>query len=372
MDIMRVRRRLARLLDPETFKKNGDLERAFKVAGAKSKGDRGRSAEAIESDFKAISPREHTGADAEYVLEQYEAVWTRRMETARRRMDAGESLAHIMAHLRPPMHQAKGYKRVSAAVANKLVQNGQLSADGVALARLSVCDSRFTIVPNFDPIYAVFKLAAKAKNVVEFGAGPGWNLFDLSIHLGNAVKRKALFGLEYTQAGVDFMNMINGREGLPLTAHRFDYTKPDLSMVPDDGHTLFFSHHSIEQVETISPELYKQILARKSSATLVHIEPIGWQRFPEMMRARKAGARDMRSLAAIRTTDLTSDRAPAINSALNSWRAGYNTNALGLIRQMEENPRAKISLCLYDFNHRYNHNAANPSTYVEVDIAERA
>jgi hypothetical protein len=79
-----------------------------------------------------------------------------------------------------------------------------------------------------------------------------------------------------------------------------------------------------------------------------------------------------RRLAAIRAVDLDSDKGPAINAALNSWRVGYNQNALSLIGGLLKNPRASQKLCLFDFNHRHNHNPVNPSTYIEVEIAGAA
>jgi hypothetical protein len=321
--------------------------------------------------FLSVVPAMKTGADAEHVKESYEAHWGKRIAGVRNKFEAGETLAHVLASMRPPVHRAKGANRVSSAPATAYLPDRGLDmdAEGIPNIRLAVAGGRYTAVSNFDPLRAVELLSRKVTHVVELGAGPGWNLFDLSIQMGVSVHSKNLWGLEYTDAGVGLMQLIAEHEGLPLSGHHFNYLSPDISMIPDDASALIFSHHSIEQVETISSELFQQILARKKPTFLVHCEPIGWQRFPELLKAREDGnEHTWKALSRRRTDDVASERTQALNAALNSWRLGYNRNALGLIDSFAASPRVQTIRRIYDFTHRNNVNPVNPSTYIEMRL----
>jgi hypothetical protein len=321
---------------------------------------------AVGKEMTAFSPLEKGGADAAYVKASYEDHWGKRIKGLQNQLERGESLAHILANLRPPPHQFKSYNRVAGAIAKAVLAGHEGLSDGeVPLSRLGVSDGHYCPTSNFDPMVAIFRQARKMQNVVELGAGPGWNLFDLCIYLGTAVKEKKLFGLEYTEAGVGAMDLLAKHEALPVFPHRFDYTAPDLSMVPDDGPTLIFSHHSIEQVQDISGDLYKQIAARWHPTTLIHCEPIGWQRFPAFVKARAEQDDDFfRALVSHRKDDLSSNVAPAINAAINSWRVRYNRNALPLMQNAAKDGLLKIKHCYFDFTQPHNLNPVNPSTFV--------
>jgi hypothetical protein len=319
---------------------------------------------------KLVSAFQPVEKHSETVREVYDEHWGKRIAGLKKKIESGEHISHILSSLRRPPHQIAGYNRVAGEVAKEFLRSVDgRSEQGLPLSRLGVSEGRYTTVPNFDPLTAISRLSSKHRNIVELGAGPGWNLFDLCIHLGSRSKNCRLFGLEYTQPGVEIMRMLAQHADAPIHAHLFDYTKPDLSMLPDDGPTLFFSHHSIEQVEDISPDLYKQMLARRTPVTLVHCEPVGWQRFRDILKARQD--RDQlffRNLIAHRLDDTRSPTAPALNAAINSNRVGYNRNLLPLMADLIRSGRVDLRECIFDFTQRLNTNPVNCSSYFQMDV----
>lgn len=324
----------------------------------------------LDKEVKAFMPMAKGGAVPAHVKEAYEEHWGKRITGIQAKLDRGESLAHILSSIRKPPHLLNSYNRVADRIAQEyLPDDTPVTEEGIRLSRLGVAGARYSAVSNFDPIYEIFRLASRSQIIVELGSGPGWNLFDMCIHLGIKVKDKRIFALEYTDAGLEITRRLANHENLPIKEHFFDYTNPDLSMLPDDGDTLIFSHHSIEQVETISPKLYEQILERKSDASLVHCEPIGWQRFPELTEARmRQDDEFFAQLVRKRTDDLHSNSSPAINAAINSWRTRYNRNAMALLRDFEMDIRVQKVCEYFDFTQRNNSNPVNPSTYLQFRI----
>lgn len=275
----------------------------------------------------------------------------------------------MIAVLRPPLHLNRGYNRVGGHPARLILENFDGEHDEFPMSRLAVSEGRYTINNNFDPISAITRLSNKFTNIVELGAGPGWNLFNIATYLGTKAQARRFFGLEYSDAGIEVMRLLSEHGKLPMTPSFFDYTNPDISMVPDDKPTLFFSHHSIEQVEDISGDLYEQLAARKTPTKLIHCEPIGWQRHLDFVKARMDRDDDFYSnLVAKRLDDIQGPDAVAINCALNSWRVRYNRNTLPLIREYEKTGKLEVTRCYYDFTHSTNANPVNASTYIEIDF----
>jgi hypothetical protein len=56
----------------------------------------------------------------------------------------------------------------------------------------------------------------------------------------------------------------------------------------------------------------------------------------------------------------------AVNSALNSWRTGYNRNCLGLVDALAAEGRIKVLDRIYDFTNRMVPNPTVPSTYLRI------
>ena len=317
-------------------------------------------------EMRALYPKEQAGDDGEYVKDSYEEHWGKKIQGLRAKMEKGETIAHMMAALRTPPHMITAYNRVGGQIAKAVLEGYNGKHEGVPLSRLGMTEGRYHPQFNFDPLVHIKRSSAKFRNIVELGAGPGWNLFDIATYLGSKVQSKRLFGLEYSDAGVEIIGMLAEYENLPMEAHQFDYTQPDISMVPDDGPTLFYSHLSIEQVEDISRDLYAQMAKRRTPTTLIHVEPIGWQRISQLARARMEGDDDLfRGLIADRLDDLDSEFAGVRNAAINSWRVKYNRNALSHIKYFEKHSRLRIDHAYWDFTHQNNVNAANPCSFIQ-------
>ncbi|MFD0916464.1 hypothetical protein ACFQ14_08600 [Pseudahrensia aquimaris] len=323
----------------------------------------------VARDISSLSPLNQGGSDGGYVKDQYEHHWGKKIDGLKTKIARGETLEHMIAVLRSPPHLNRGYNRVGGHPAKQMLEDFTGTHDDIPLSRLACSEGRYTVINNFDPVMAITRLANSFTNIVELGAGPGWNLFNICTYLGNKAQARKFFGLEYSDAGIEVMKLLGDHGKLPMHATFFDYTAPDISMVPDDKPTMFFSHLSIEQVEDISGDLYEQLAARKSRTKLIHCEPIGWQRFPEMVEARVNGDdKFFHDLIEKRLDDVRGPDAVAINGALNSWRVRYNRNTLPLLHKFEAEGKLTIQRCYYDFTHSTNVNPANPSTYVEIDF----
>ncbi|WP_353646357.1 class I SAM-dependent methyltransferase [Mesorhizobium sp. WSM2239] len=320
-------------------------------------------------EMAAASPVERGGADAEFVKRSYEEHWGRRIEGIRKKIAAGETVAHILANIRSQPHLVQANRVAEAITKNLLADFNETTSAGKPTSRLGACGSRFVAQPNFDPMSAIYQHALSADVIVELGAGPGWNLFNLSTYLGKAIQRKRLFGLEFSDAGLEIIKILAEHENLPIEAHFFDYRNPDLSMLPETGRLLIFSHHSLEQVEEISPLLHQKIATRPEPTKLIHCEPIGWQRFPELYKARVRQNDDLfKAMVVRRFDDLHAPHAVAMCAAINSWRAKYNRNAMDCVNKHVNAKRFVVREAIYDFTHVYNSNPVNPSTYLEIDV----
>ncbi|NMG39800.1 hypothetical protein GRZ55_11150 [Chelativorans sp. ZYF759] len=320
-------------------------------------------------EMEAHSPLEKGGANADFVKQSYENHWGGRVESIREKIAGGETIAHILAGIRSQPHLLRNNQGTDAITKNALPDFNETTSDGNPTSRLGVCNSRFVAQPNFDPMTAIYRHALDADTIVELGAGPGWNLFNLSTFLGKAVHGKRLFGLEYSDAGLEIIKLLAEHESLPIEAHFFDYRNPDLSVLPPTGRMLIFSHHSMEQVEEISPLLHQTIAARKEPTKLIHCEPIGWQRFPDLYKARvRENDNLLKAMVVRRFDDLHAPHAVAMSAAINSWRVKYNRNAMNCINKQVNAKRFIVREAIYDFTHIYNSNPVNPSTYLEIDV----
>jgi hypothetical protein len=231
----------------------------------------------------------------------------------------------------------------------------------------------YQLAVNFSPIVELVKAARDAKNIVELGSGPGWNLFELALFIGRASADKRFFALEYTDAGLEISSILASHpESPPLTSHHFNYLDPDISMVPDDGPTLFFSQHSVEQVPDISPKLYKDMISRKSPLTLIHMEPIGWQREPSIAKARMKGDDAFFQALIIRRHEASGEAAVLANSAINSWRQGYNRNAYSLLMKHVSSKHFTLEEAVFDFTWDRNTNIVNPTTFLKFTAKQRS
>lgn len=112
--------------------------------------------------------------------------------------------------------------------------------------------------------------------IVELGSGFCQNL--IRLHYEGA-PQVPMFGLEYTESGVECGNMLATlNDDITLESMHFDYNVPDFSAIKGRFKNVFvFSRHSIEQVQTIPHELFEKIAEIGENVTAMHFEPFGFQ-----------------------------------------------------------------------------------------------
>lgn len=112
--------------------------------------------------------------------------------------------------------------------------------------------------------------------IIELGSGFCQNLIRLFYH---GIPKVPMFGLEYTNSGVQCGNMLAQlRDDMELQSLNFDYNAPDFSEISGRFKNVFvFSRHSIEQVQTIPEDLFEKIGAIADKVTGMHFEPFGFQ-----------------------------------------------------------------------------------------------
>ncbi len=304
-------------------------------------------------------------ADLLYSKEAYEGHWSKVKDSITESIAAGEDLPTILSSLRPrPQMTRKSRSPAMLSITKSL----GFDVDGARpTIRPTAVNGYFVPSANIEPMYEILKVARESKYIVELGAGPGWNLLDLCIWLGRKIREKVFYGLEYASSGVETINFVSQSFNLPILGHQFNFMDPDISYIPDNESALIFTHHSIEQVENISKKLYDQILERKSTTHVIHVEPIGWQRFPEIIDARKNNDEVFfQALNVKKNSLLDTSFAAAAFSALHSWKVHYNINALSLIDEFKKHANVHEIERVIDFNHSYNANPFNASTYIRL------
>jgi hypothetical protein len=324
----------------------------------------------LSRQFSYLRPLDKGEVAIDHTKGIYEDAWGRALGSVKKRIEDNQPMPHIVLSMenRSNLTRAGMGGRVNGPIATQLLDfhNIPKSKSGVPVARVGVVNGRYALVPNIDPVEMILAhVKAGVKNLVELGSGRGNNLFKLSMLLGNHAKKLRFFALEYTEAGQDITRRIAAIEpGLDMNVRYFNYMEPDISMVPDDGTTLFFSVHSIEQVARISPKLYDQILARKHTAVVLHFEPVGWQRNPTILAQRKAGNIDFfNSMVAHRLDDIESEECQIMNAAIHSWRNGYNINLFEMIYGYQKAGKLRVGEIIYDFT---SNNPVNPTTYIKI------
>lgn len=204
--------------------------------------------------------------------------------------------------------------------------------------------------------------------VMELGSGWSSNIFQIYIAHGASRSKKIIYyGGEYTREGQVCAKFLAGQdEHLKYRSFQFDFREPEVSFLcRQRGHILLFTHHSIEQVDLICPSLFEQLKEIANDITVVHFEPIGWQRNEELMAMREAGNDEffMDIAANVEAGDIEDlDR----NSAWWSWRLKYNMNLLKIVRDLEKENAIKIVNEEYNFSGTAN--ILNPTTLLHYEL----
>ncbi len=204
--------------------------------------------------------------------------------------------------------------------------------------------------------------------IMELGSRWSSNLFQLFIAHGATRSKKIIYyGGESTREGQICAKFIaNIEPNMNYRSFRFDYREPNVSFLQRQrGHILLFTTHSIEQVDVIDPILFTQLKEIANEITVVHFEPVGWQRIPELIHRREdqddAFFEAIGEKAIAGNVELVSN-----NAAWWSWRLNYNTNLLRIVNGLERERSIRMRRLEYDFDGQAN--VFNPSTLIHYDF----
>lgn len=208
--------------------------------------------------------------------------------------------------------------------------------------------------------------------IVEFGSGWGANLLQLFVAIGATRARAITFhAAEFTEPGRLCADLLARRDPhLRLQSHAFDYRAPNIDFLSGaTGHVLAFTRHSVEQVDMIDPALYDRLHALGAATTLVHLEPVGWQADPDLMRRRLAGdAAFFREIGENFLDRLDTPAQQRANAAWWSWRLNYNVNLLQTIRSCADRGLVRLEREIPDIDAIGN--VLNPTSIYHVEFAK--
>lgn len=209
--------------------------------------------------------------------------------------------------------------------------------------------------------------------IVELGSGWGSNLFQTYVGLGRTRSEKIDYiGAEYTDMGRNCSQKIaNFAQHINFEDYPIDYRNPDLSFLTKyKKHILVYTHHSIEQVETVDHRLYQQLFDLDAEVTIIHFEPIGWQRDAKLLKARREGNDELfLKLGKAFPTAINTEKQQVSNAAWWSWRLKYNMNLTSITNRYVRSGQAKFSKKAYDYSGVGN--VLNPTTLYHLNFIKK-
>lgn len=324
----------------------------------------------------------------EAVKASYETAWERTRARIDREIATGDSLFSILARMNRLAlgdHEVDFWRKQPgvAPLARRVLDAWDVDVDERPSPYIpAVINGRYGVRTAFSPMRYLAERIGDANVVVEFGSGWSANLFQLYLLLGNQRSEGLKYiGAEYTEAGRGGGSVLAAHDGrIDYTAVPFDWTQPDLSFLADLPRPLkvvAFSHHSIEQVERISEKFHPGLRDIADELTVVHFEPVGWQRDAELLERRVADDADYyRRLAhdlgmypkRVRNAprsdlDITTVEAQVRGAAWWSFTRRYNINLLEIVDGLR--PRDwEVEDVLFDYDSL--RNPLNPSTLLTL------
>jgi len=121
----------------------------------------------------------------------------------------------------------------------------------------------------------------KTETIIELGAGWGRNLF--AFYLSGLAPRQARFyALELAaNARTTAVLLRSFDPSLQLAVLDFDFHAPSYDLIQaSDAPALVVTMHAVEQIPTLSPAVFTELIARLPDLSGLHIEPVGFQLSP--------------------------------------------------------------------------------------------
>lgn len=212
--------------------------------------------------------------------------------------------------------------------------------------------------------YLMSQVSSDTEAVIELGSGWSFNLFQIYIGLGRTrSKNLEYIGAEFTDSGRDAADKIAKFDGkIDYSDYPMDYRNPDVSFLEKyKKKIVVFTHHSIEQVDEIAPKLYEDLYNLNAEVTLIHFEPVGWQRDMDLRKARQDEQDELFLHFGKRFAEnVSTERDQIENAAWWSWRLSYNKNLLDIIEDNVKSGRFEEKYTAYDYAGAAN--VLNPSS----------
>lgn len=131
------------------------------------------------------------------------------------------------------------------------------------------------ISPNFEfNVFTVLRLwlfnkfLSHVRSVFEFGCGPGYNL----VLLGKLFPAKELYGLDWSEAAVETVNLLGAKFNSHISGRTFDLFNPDYSLqIPSKS--AFITIGCLEQIGD-SSKLFIEFARVKQPDICIHVEPV--------------------------------------------------------------------------------------------------
>lgn len=112
--------------------------------------------------------------------------------------------------------------------------------------------------------------------IVELGSGLGRNLFEIYYNGGPA--KTKYYACEISSSGRRLTETLAAlAPELNIVTCTFDHRRPDFSFLEERGKVLFFTCHSIEQVDRIPANYFDLLADAADRVTCIHFEPFGFQ-----------------------------------------------------------------------------------------------
>lgn len=326
----------------------------------------------------------------ESVKKSYEDAWAKTRQRLEQEVATGDSVFTILARrnrLALGDHEVDFWRKqpATAPLSRRVLEAYDVDVDDNRPSPYipAVVNGRYGVRTAFSPMRYLHRLLTPQTTlVIEFGSGWSANIFQFYLLAGHRRSQRLKYiGAEYTEEGRACGQLLADHDGqIDYTAVAFDWTRPDLSFLADlprPLNVLAFSHHSIEQVERIDPDFYAQLREHADDLRMVHFEPVGWQRDPELLERRiaddadyyRAVAHDLGIVPArVRnaprsSTDITTVESQVRGAAWWSFSRRYNLNLLELVNDLK--PREwDVEDVLFDYDSL--RNPLNPSTLLSL------
>jgi hypothetical protein len=298
-------------------------------------------------------------------LSKYDGAWDSYLPGIEELVGQGASLATLVTHYANYLSRYQGFLPEFL--------GGKIKVDLGAFAdlppeplRLAVVEGKYVAVERIPRDFPIVDVVSQLIDdevdcVVELGSGLGFNLAALRLRMPH--KQFTYVAMEPSESGRKATRMIFSTDpAAAVETHPFDYHQPDFSPLARFKRIIAFTSHSIEQIPLLGAGFYDQLLALPVMAC-AHAEPVGWQRFSNIvanMNRLLADEVAWHTIVPAHCYRFT-DEHLAENSAIWAVSAGYNTDLLPIIAAAADAGKLDIRLLSYDV---FGANPVNPSTLI--------